>query len=89
MDRVTRAKVESLLHEIRSWKQGGTRLTLDELADRFQLDPLMIRRIAESEGVDFDAPGETIEQGVDRTTAVIVLDPELEAAIKEKMEQGE
>lgn len=52
MDRVTRAKIESLVHELRSWRDGGRRRSLEELVERYKLDPLLIRRIAEAEGIE-------------------------------------
>ena len=51
MDRTTRAKIESLLYELRSWKPGECRSTAEALAQRFHLDPMVVRRIAQDEGI--------------------------------------
>jgi hypothetical protein len=51
VDRVSRAKVESLIAELRSWPRGELRGDVQQLARRFQLDPMIVKRIAEAEGV--------------------------------------
>ncbi len=51
MDRVSKAKVDSLLAELRSWPAGELRSDVESLARRFRLDPMIIRRIAQTEGV--------------------------------------
>jgi hypothetical protein len=48
--------VDSLLYELRSWAPGELRFSIEELAKRFHLDPFVVRRIAETEGLDLD-PG--------------------------------
>lgn len=63
MDRMTRAKVDSLVHELRTCAKGELR-SIDDLARKLQLDPMIVRRIAEEQGVSLrdgggDAPGET------------------------------
>lgn len=54
MDRVTKAKIESLLYHLRGLPQGAGKQDVEELARRFQLDPLMVQRIAETEGFELD-----------------------------------
>jgi hypothetical protein len=48
--------VDSLLYEVRAWGPGRavSRDTVDELARRFRLDPLVVHRLLESEGLTRD-----------------------------------
>jgi len=47
---VTRDKITRLVEEIRSWGLTDTLLSVQELAAKFDLDPLTVDRIARSEG---------------------------------------
>lgn len=50
MDRVTRAKLDSLVHLLKT--SGGRGLgSVDDVARRFQLDPMIVFRVAEEQGV--------------------------------------
>jgi hypothetical protein len=50
MDRVTRAKLDSLVHLLAT--SGGRGLgTVDDVARRLQLDPMIVLRVAEEQGV--------------------------------------
>ena len=50
MDRMTRAKVDSLVHELRRCPAEELP-SIDDLARKLQLDPMIVRRIAEEQGV--------------------------------------
>lgn len=45
------AKIDALLRELRSWDTGEQRLTVKQLAARFELEPYVIQQIAKSEGI--------------------------------------
>jgi len=49
--RLTREKITKLLKELRSWEQGETNATVEDLAKRFDLDTFVVDRIAQSEGI--------------------------------------
>ncbi|MCR9165850.1 MAG: hypothetical protein ACE37F_10365 [Nannocystaceae bacterium] len=56
MDRVTRAKLDSLVHLLAS--SGGRGLgSVQDVARRFQLDPLLVQRVAEEQGVSLEGRG--------------------------------
>ena len=75
MDRVTRAKVDSLLYELRSWEPGEQRHSIEELAKRFRLDPFVVRRIAETEGLDIElGVPEPKTQADDSRPTIVVFD---------------
>lgn len=58
MDRQTKARIDSLLYELRSWDPGAPPpWTLNELAKKFQLDPMVVKRIAEAEGYILNGNG--------------------------------
>lgn len=51
MDPSTKAKIDALLRELRSWfPNEPPRASVYDLAGRFDLDPLIVKRIGESEG---------------------------------------
>lgn len=61
-------QIDALLRELRDWDPSGDPLNLDELARRHQLDPMIVRRIAESEEVDLkngDGVPDNIDEDVD------------------------
>jgi hypothetical protein len=74
MDRATRAKIDSLLYELRSWKQGEFRGTAEGLAQRFHLDPLVVRRIAEAEGIALCDDSDDADVDPNQATAVMSTD---------------
>ena len=51
MDRSDRARIDSLLAMIRSWPGGLQLQTAEDLAQSFQLDPFIVRRLLETEGL--------------------------------------
>lgn len=76
VDRATRAKVDSLLYELRSWSPGEQRYSIEELARRFHLDPFVVRRIAETEGHDLESgvPDTTTHADDSKPTIVVYED---------------
>ncbi|MEM6992427.1 MAG: hypothetical protein AAF721_18080 [Myxococcota bacterium] len=78
VDRQTQAQIESLLHELRSWPAHEVRAGRDELARRFRLDPMIVDRLAQAEGIDLGTPeeGAPVSRSRDRVTAVIELGDE-------------
>lgn len=50
MDRTTRAKIDSMLYEVRNFPERGP-WDVDALARRYQTDPMVIRALLETEGV--------------------------------------
>lgn len=79
MDRMTQAKIDSLLFELRLWNDERRRegVAISLLARRFQLDPLVVRRLAENEGIRvLDAEN---DEGVDPNRATRSL-PKIELA---------
>ena len=77
MDRVTRAKLDSLVHQLRVHGQGGAQAlgSVEALARRLQLDPMIVRRVAEQEGVTLGS--DSGERGADPSaeSAVEAGDP--------------
>jgi len=53
MDRVTRAKLDSLVHMLEA--HGSGLGSIEAVARRLQLDPMIVRRVAEEQGVDLPA----------------------------------
>ena len=53
MDRVTRAKLDSLVHMLAARGEGLG--SIEAVARRLQLDPMIVRRVAEEQGVDLPA----------------------------------
>jgi hypothetical protein len=74
MDRATRARIDSLLYELRSWKPGECRANADALAQRFHLDPMLVKRIAQDEGIPLE--GEDEDDDVDPNQATQVMNSE-------------
>ncbi|MBV1857967.1 MAG: hypothetical protein KUG77_06105 [Nannocystaceae bacterium] len=75
MDRMTRAKVDSLVHLLRSCPKGEL-ASVDDLARKLQLDPMIVRRIAEEQGIrvrDGDAAA-SAETDPNQNTQVMSLD---------------
>lgn len=58
MDRSTRAKIDSMLYEVRAWPEGQAIADVDELARRFRLDPMIVARILEAEGMEVEETAE-------------------------------
>ncbi len=86
MDRVTRAKLDSLVHELetRSEEELGAAGSIEAIARRFQLDPMIVRRVAEQHGLCVAAQSEpelSADEGAadpNQTTQVMSLDDLLE-----------
>lgn len=80
MDRVTRAKIESLLYEVRSAGTAGNGgkppgpWDADAIARRYQLDPMIVRALLESEGVPLLAPEEIEDSDPNGSTQVMSID---------------
>jgi len=73
MDHVARAKIEALLLEIRSWR-GHTPSSAEDIARRHQLDPLLVVRVAEAEGICLPYPGSAgSDELVDPNQSTLVL----------------
>jgi len=51
MDASTKAKINMLLRELRTWDVDESRAGYEELAAVFALDPFIVKRIMQSEGV--------------------------------------
>ncbi len=75
MDRMTRAKVDSLVHLLRTWPEGES-VSVEDLARKLQLDPMIVRRIAEEQGlrVQEGAGASTGETDSNQRTQVMSLD---------------
>ena len=69
MDRVTRAKIDSLLYELRGWDEP--RESLEELARRYSLDPMLVARIAQAEGVQLGESNTQEHTDPNQTTQVM------------------
>jgi hypothetical protein len=74
MDRATRAKIESLLYELRSWRPGECRHTADALAVRFHLDPMLVRRLAQAEGIGLEGEPDDPDADPNQATAIMSTD---------------
>lgn len=53
MRREDKARVASLLHFLRDGSESG-RFGVDELSRRFRLDPMIVRRVCQAEGIESD-----------------------------------
>jgi hypothetical protein len=85
MDRATQARIESLLFEVRGWAEGTARPPLAELARRFRLDPLIVQRILESEGIEVEGAEATSADAASSARPVTaVLNPEDVAAAQRR-----
>lgn len=76
MDRVTRARIDSLLYEVRRFRDEtppGKTWSPEELGRRYCLDPMMVRALLESEGIATHADPET-EDDPNQTTQVMNVD---------------
>jgi hypothetical protein len=70
VDRETKGKIDSLLYALRAWDPGEPPESVDDLAKRFQLDPLVVQRICEAEGLSWpDGVPDAIEGDVTRPIA--------------------
>ncbi len=72
---MTRAKVDSLVHQLRTCPTGELG-SIEDLARKLQLDPMIVRRIAEEQGVSLQdgsgaASGDT---DPNQSTQVMSLD---------------
>ena len=45
-------RIDALLHDLRRWDRADPPCSIADLARRHRLDPMIVRRIAESEDVD-------------------------------------
>ena len=75
MDRVTKAKIESLQYALRAIKPGEEPPDVNQLAQKYQLDPLIVQRVAEGEGVELQgSPGEDDAEASDPRSPTGILD---------------
>lgn len=76
MSEFDKARIDALLADLRRLDPDDDALPrIGELARKHQLDPMIVRRIAESEG--FDLPnGDGIPDPVDETTSTGPIDVE-------------
>jgi hypothetical protein len=72
MDRVTRARIDSLLWEVRRFPDRAP-WSIHELGRRYCLDPMMVRGLLESEGIATDAAPEP-DDDPNQTTQVMSSD---------------
>lgn len=72
---MTRAKVDSLVHQLRTCPHGELG-TIDDLARKLQLDPMIVRRIAEEQGVSLSDGTAAVcgETDPNQSTQVMSLD---------------
>jgi hypothetical protein len=77
VDRQTQAQINSLLRELREWTPGQPRLDVQALARRFRLDPMMVTRLAQAEGIPVDdaEPASPTHGAPRRERATLVMDP--------------
>lgn len=61
---VDRERINALLRELRAGEPGDIAPSVHDLARRHQLDPMVVRRIAESEDVDLE-DGDAVPEAVD------------------------
>lgn len=73
MDRTTRAKLDSMLYEVRNFP-GRSPWDVEALARRYQIDPMVIRALLESEGVALVTEGADDEVDPNQTTQVMHQD---------------
>jgi hypothetical protein len=68
-----RARIDSLVWLIRRWPRGAARAPLDDWARHFELDPLLVRRIVQAQGISLDDEAEETDEEVDpnQTTSVM------------------
>lgn len=57
-------RIDALLHELRTWDCADDPLGVADLARRHRLDPMIVRRLAESEKVDL-VDGDGVPDEVD------------------------
>jgi hypothetical protein len=76
LDPETRERIQALLRELRRWHPGVPEATLEELAERFELPDLVVRRIADSDGFDLHPAGVPEAMDPDVTTQPIDIDLE-------------
>jgi len=77
LDHNTRSeRVGKLIQELRGWHPGVPEATLEDLAERFELPELVVRRIADSEGFELAPADEAPRRSVDpnSTTQPIEVD---------------
>jgi hypothetical protein len=75
MDRVTKAKIESLQYALRALSPGAEPPDVNDLATKYQLDPLIVQRVAESEGVELrGTPGDGDAEASDPRSPTGILD---------------
>jgi hypothetical protein len=73
MDRVTRARIDSLLYELRRAPKRPS-WPIHELGRRFCLDPMIVRRLLQAEGFATDDDESEAEPDPNQTTQVMNAD---------------
>ncbi len=74
MDRVTRAQIDSMLYEVRSFP-GRAPWGVDALARRYNLDPMIVRGLLETEGVEIS--GSDLEAVDPNETTMVISTAEI------------
>ena len=68
-------KIESLQYALRALAPGAEPPNVNDLAVKYQLDPLIVQRVAESEGVELaGTPGEDDAEASDPRSPTGILD---------------
>jgi hypothetical protein len=75
-----------MLYEVRSREDQEAPINVDELARRYRLDPMIIYRLLEAEGmvVEVTSEFEPIDGGTDERRVTAVFDPEVLAAARKR-----
>jgi hypothetical protein len=87
MDRATKARIDSLIFAMRGLDPGAL-VPVEELARKYGLDPLVVRRLAQSEGLPV-GPEEPDRPPADPRRSTSVLDLEGLRAAREADSQDE
>jgi hypothetical protein len=66
-----------MLHEVRSWDVDSPGASVEDLARRFRLDPLMVQRLLEAEGLDGLLPGKRRKTEIDPRRVTTAIEPEM------------
>lgn len=73
MDRVTRARIDSLLYEVRR-SRDRTSWSAEDLGRRYCLDPMIVRRLLEAEGIEVRQERDSTDPDPNQSTLVMNVD---------------